>query len=401
MAAPNGAGPEDGRPLGPTAVEESAEDLYHRAPCGYLTTLADGTIARVNETFLNWTGFTEADLVGVLRFSDLLDVGGRIFHETHYAPLLAMQGEVREIAFQLVCPDGRQLPVLVNSTVVPGVGEAPTVTRTTIFDATLRVGYEQELLRARERAEASEVRVREVADLLQRSLLQGGITKGQGFVVETRYRPAFETLEVGGDWYDSFLLADGVTLAISVGDVVGRGIRAACAMGQLRSALRALAGSGIGPGRLLDQLDSFVERLPDAQLATVAYAEINPSNGEVRYACAGHMPPLVVHDAGNTEVLWGGRSTPLGAIPGIPPRPEAETMLHDASRLLLYTDGLIERRGRTLERGLTLLTEAAVRRHDDPLAVMADSMMAELLADEDVRDDVCLLAACLEPPDEF
>ena len=89
--------------------------LYDRAPCGYLSTTPDGRIIRVNDTLLSWTGLRREDLVGRRRFVDLLPVGGRIYHETHYAPTLRMQGTAREIALELVCEDGRRLPVLVNS----------------------------------------------------------------------------------------------------------------------------------------------------------------------------------------------------------------------------------------------------------------------------------------------
>lgn len=380
----------------PDLAPETAEDLYHRAPCGYLTTRVDGTVTRVNQTFLAWTGLEEEDVVG-RRVVDLLGGGSRIFYETHYAPLLMLQGEVREIALDLLCAGDRRLPVLVNSLVVRGDDGEPQGIRTTVFDATLRHEYEQELLRARKRAEASESAARQVALTLQRSLLAGGLERGDGFVVETRYRPAVQSLEVGGDWYDAFLLGDGRTLAVSVGDVVGRGIAAAGAMGQLRSALRALAGSGLGPGAVLDQLDAFSARLPDAKLATVAYAEIQLDTGRVRYAAAGHLPPLAVHDEGDVAYLWGGRSTPLAASVRTEPRPEAEVHLRDASRLLLYTDGLIERRSRDLDDGFALLGTTAARLHDLPIDEMADRLVEELLADEDHRDDVCLLAVCLEP----
>ncbi|HEX2575161.1 MAG TPA: SpoIIE family protein phosphatase [Aquihabitans sp.] len=375
---------------------ETAEDLYHGAPCGYLTTTPDGTLARVNRTFLRWTGYDEAALVGRRRFVDLLSPGSRIYHETHYVPLLVMQEEVREISLELLRADGSRLPVLVNSLLVRDASDQASAVRTTVFDATVRREYERELVRARHRAEASEASVREVARSLQRSLLQGSVTEGAAFQVETRYRPAVATLEVGGDWYDSFLLRDGATLAVSVGDVVGRGIAAAGAMGQIRSALRALAGSESGPGRLLDQLDRFVERVPDARLATVAYAEIDLTDGSVRYACAGHLPPLVIDDTGRADLLWDGRSPPLAAIRRDTPRPEGTTTLGGGSRLLLYTDGLIERRRRGIDAGLDRLVEAASKRFDEPIADMADALMLDLLADEDARDDVCLLVTSFD-----
>src|SRR5215218_4951022 len=144
--------------------EETAEELYEEAPCGYLTTRPDGTIVRVNATFLRWTGYVREDLVGRRRFAELLTAGGRIYHETHYAPLLRMQGSVREIALDLVRADGRRLPVLVNATLkLDGDGE-PRLVRATVFDATDRQRYERELLRARDRERAA----REHADTLQR-----------------------------------------------------------------------------------------------------------------------------------------------------------------------------------------------------------------------------------------
>ncbi|MFY9820316.1 MAG: ATP-binding protein [Thermoanaerobaculia bacterium] len=134
-------------------IEESAEDLYEHAPCGYLSTLPGGLIVRVNETFLTWTGFQRQDLVGRRRFQELLTAGGRIYHETHYAPLLQMQGTVREIAVDIVCADGRRLPALINSVLRKDAAGKPALARTTVFNATDRKEYERELLRERQRAE--------------------------------------------------------------------------------------------------------------------------------------------------------------------------------------------------------------------------------------------------------
>ena len=134
-------------------LEESMEDLYEDAPCGYLSALPDGTLVKVNRTFLTWTGYRREDLVGRRRFVDLLAPGGRIFHETHYAPLLRMQGEVREIALDMLCADGRRLSVLINSVLKTDGEGTPRLVRTTVFNATHRKEYERELLRERQRAE--------------------------------------------------------------------------------------------------------------------------------------------------------------------------------------------------------------------------------------------------------
>ena len=137
-------------------LEESTEDLYENAPCGYVSALPDGPLVKINQTFLTWTGYHREDLVGHKRLRDLLTAGGRIFYETHYAPLLRMQGWVREIAVDIVCADGRRLPVLLNSTLRLDPEGQPLLSRTTIFNATDRKEYERELLRERQRAEQAD-----------------------------------------------------------------------------------------------------------------------------------------------------------------------------------------------------------------------------------------------------
>jgi len=144
-------------------LEESAEDLYENAPCGYLSTLPDGTIVKVNQTFLTWTGYRREDLLAARRFHDLLTVAGKIFYETHLAPLLRMQGFVNEIAFDLVCDDRRRapLPVLVNTVQKKDAAGQPLLNRIMVFNASDRRRYERALLIARQKAE-------QVAEELQR-----------------------------------------------------------------------------------------------------------------------------------------------------------------------------------------------------------------------------------------
>nr|BFE75911.1 hypothetical protein GCM10020092_092120 [Actinoplanes digitatis] len=613
--------------------EEDPGDLYDHAPCGYLTSLPDGTIVKVNETFLAWTGYDRHSLIGRRRFRDLLSPGDKIYYETHYAPLLSMQNDVHEVAFDLICADGRRLPILANSILGRDPAGLPRVIKTTIFNATERRGYEKELLAARRAAEASERRVRVlqeiVADLaaaptesdvadtvvrvpvpafgastatvwlcdadrdqltaiactdsgglarddiprgssravaevarrgdlhvigsieeaeehfpdlatamlrdrhgtvvllpltaaaaaasaeepagvevlgvlcfdfaeqrelsdselrvvrllgqqagqaldrarlyddlrrreirstflaettralevvprlmprarrliermvpemaewasvrlqvgpagmladagrpepdperlaeriaevfesgqaqltdekgpdpgcavlplvangkvfgtlalrmapgwrtavaeavflagladraglalenarlyeqeraiartLQRSLLANDLPSDPRFAIESHYQAAAHDLEVGGDWFDAFQInAD--KLAVVVGDVVGRGIDAATTMGQLRSAIRALASAKAGLARLLERLDRFVERVESARMATVAYAEVDLSTNEMTYACAGHMPPLLVEPGSAPRYLLDARSGALGSRAG-------------------------------------------------------------------------------------
>ncbi len=178
-------GDESGRtrpdePYGASAFESPLEDLYDNAPCGYLSLAPDGAIVKVNRTFLEWTGYGRADVVG-RRFQDLLTVGGRIYHETHLAPLLAMQRSVRGIALDVVRADGSALPVLVNSVLKTGADDRPLGILTTVFDATDRREYERELLRARRREQAA----RERTERLQRVTATLGAARTAQDIAET------------------------------------------------------------------------------------------------------------------------------------------------------------------------------------------------------------------------
>jgi serine/threonine-protein kinase RsbW len=241
---------------------------------------------------------------------------------------------------------------------------------------------------------------REVAYTLQRSLLSGGLPRKQGLRIATLYRPAIADLEVGGDWYDAFELSD-ERIGIVVGDVVGRGLPAASAMGQIRSAIRALAGAGLGPAKLIEQLDHFVGQFGAGRMATLVYVELNPRSGHVRYACAGHFPPLLVQGDEQARYLWEGRSAPLDAHAGQPGRSEAEVKLQPGARLLLYTDGLVERRGRLIWRGLEMLREEMQARREASSTAIVNELSHAMLRDEASRDDVCLLAVSLADSTPF
>ncbi|GAA2336049.1 SpoIIE family protein phosphatase [Dactylosporangium salmoneum] len=657
--------------------DENAEDLYDSAPCGYLSLRPDGTIVRVNRTFLDWTGYGPGELTG-RRIQEIYAGGSRIFHETHLAPLLHLQREVREIAAEFRRADGTRLDALINAQLRDG---PPALMRMTVFDATDRRTYERELLAERRRAERNATRVRllqdvvlrcaaleraeeiagpiervgaeafaatrtrvflldetaaalrpldgagplvslddpgpeaqaagrldvvedaaaggvrivtplvadvrvlgvvsfefdgggalddgaielmrtigrqagqaldrirlleettrrawqsgflarlsralsetagyagrarrlvellvpevaayaqidleeagarasapegadgwtvptdvlaavhaagragrltgvplmatdgrramvlplrarnavigtllltaaeqdapgragradvgpdfladladraglsldnarlserdrEVADTLQRSLLSGTWPQDPRYRVATEYRPAVHTLEVGGDWYDVFATS-AESVGIVVGDVVGRGLHAASAMGQLRSAVRALATAQDGPAAVLRHMDEFVASFAAGQMTTVAYAELSLDSGELRYACAGHLPPLLVEPGGVPTYLWEARSGPLGATAGGRARAEAALTVPRGSRLLLYTDGLVERRGEQLQRRLDRLAELAAEHWQTPLSALAGRLSDAMLPDGGGHDDMCLLA---------
>ncbi|MFN7130721.1 MAG: histidine kinase dimerization/phospho-acceptor domain-containing protein [Myxococcales bacterium] len=138
---------------GAAPFEESLEDLYENAPCGYFSARLDGTLVKANTTFLQWTGYTREEVVGKMRLQQLLTIGGRIFYETHCAPLLAMQGKLNEIALDLVGRNGQQIPVLLNAVMRRDAEGNPLLYRSTVLNVSDRRAYERELQIARKKAE--------------------------------------------------------------------------------------------------------------------------------------------------------------------------------------------------------------------------------------------------------
>jgi serine/threonine-protein kinase RsbW len=232
---------------------------------------------------------------------------------------------------------------------------------------------------------------RSVAETLQRSLLPRDVPDDPRLMVAAVYRPAVDGLEVGGDWFDAFHL-DRDRVGLVVGDVVGRGLHAAAAMGQLRSAVRALATTDAGPALLLNRLDRFVAGVEAADTATMVYAELDLRDGRLRYACAGHPPPVLVGAGGISDLLWGGRSAPLGAHFSTAPRGEAETIIGPGSRLVLYTDGLVERRDAPLDERIEKLAATLQRLASTPFAALVDDVTDAMVGTDPTGDDVCLLA---------
>ncbi|HVL34523.1 MAG TPA: ATP-binding protein [Burkholderiales bacterium] len=137
-----------------TLLEEDLEEAYEHGPAGYVSTLPDGTIVRINSTFLAWTGFERDELIGRRRFPDLFHLPGRIYFETHLRPLLALQGTLNEVAIDIACPHGKLLPAILNAAQKRSAGGEALLTRYTVLDATDRRRYERQLLEARRKAEA-------------------------------------------------------------------------------------------------------------------------------------------------------------------------------------------------------------------------------------------------------
>jgi serine phosphatase RsbU (regulator of sigma subunit) len=239
---------------------------------------------------------------------------------------------------------------------------------------------------AREKARLFE-REQLIAETLQRSLLTDRLQSLPGVRLAARYLPGGDGSDVGGDWYDTMLVPGG--LALTVGDVTGKGIHAAALMGQLRTALRAYALEGHGPADVVSALDRLLAGLGDTRMATTVYGVLEPTGQHLTFARAGHLPPLLVSTAGTAEYLEGGLSLPLGVDPARA-RTAARTTIPPGSTLLLYTDGLVEQRTRPLDVGLERLrTAAASAPHD--VERFCDAVLDEMLPGGE-PDDVAVLA---------
>jgi hypothetical protein len=237
------------------------------------------------------------------------------------------------------------------------------------------------LLEARRR-DTELARLRRTSETFQRAMLPPFADQPQ---VATRYLPASGDLQVGGDWYD-VIEVDDRHLALVVGDCVGHGLAAATTMGQLRNASRALLLEGIGPAAVLEGLDRFAALSPGAESTTVFCAVVDRETGVVTYSCAGHVPPLVVEGAGTWLDQTDG--LPLDIVPER--RAEAQFTLSEGSAIVLYTDGLVERRGESLADGFARLASLVPRMAAATPSEVADTVLAELVP-EGHEDDVAVV----------
>ncbi|WP_405457373.1 SpoIIE family protein phosphatase [Streptomyces sp. NBC_00101] len=340
-------------------LEAGAEELYESAPCGYLSTLMDGTVAKINDTLLGWLGLDRDAVVGRMRFVDLLTVGGRLYHETHFAPLLRMRGRISGIALDIRQTErvgGGRMPVMVSGVIMHGSTGDPLLIRITVFDARDRRAYEEELLRARHaaeeatrRAQADRARLQDALAVLQQALLPDTLPAVPGMEAAAHYHTASPD-RLGGDFYDVFPV-DGTRFAFFLGDVCGKGPQAAAVTALTRHTLRAAALHDPDPVSALATLNTVLyERYsggPDPRYCTAVFGvlETDPATGQVdvHLASGGHPPALVLRADGRADYL----PTPGGLLVGILADADfvtADTRLGPGDTLLLYTDGLTEAR---------------------------------------------------------
>ncbi len=237
-------------------------------------------------------------------------------------------------------------------------------------------------------------RERATALTLQRSMLPTGLSAPSSVEVKHRYLPGSKLIEVGGDWYESIALP-GARVALVVGDVAGHGVRAAVTMGRLRTAIHTLAMLELPPAETLQQLNELMNELGvrEPHFATCVYAIYDAVSGNCELASAGHLPPLLVRPDGTNELLDVMPAPPLGVGTGLI---QSRTLgIEDGSLLVLYTDGLVEKRGRDIDEGLGRLREIfGPGSADQPLEDLCRATLAGVYADEH-RDDIAVLMARL------
>ena len=358
--------------------EASFRELADTAPAMMWMTDTDGLITFVNEGWLRFTGTTFQEEMGeswalgvhpddaehvLTSWEEAL--AARRPWEGEYR-LHHHSGEYRWI-------NDRGVPRHVGGHFVGYVGSAIDIHERRTMESRLFEVYQRE---------------HRIAETLQRSLLPERLPPIEGLEMAARYLPGARGAAIGGDWYDVLERPDG-RVALVVGDVVGHGLRAAASMGQLRNAFRAYGLVEASPAEVVARINRLVMSGVEQVMATVLYLVLDRETGEVSFSAAGHPPPLVIAPDG-PRFLEGGRSVPIGAAEPAVFR-ESTAILPPGSSLLLYTDGLVERRDEPLDRRLEKLAEAAGAASAD-LNDLCERVLSGVLGDVDPGDDVALLA---------
>ena len=364
--------------------EQGFRELADTAPVMIWTTDPEGNLSFVNEGWLRFTGGSLEEELGA-RWTRA--------HPEDSEDLLASWvealGEQRvwEREYRLRRHDGRYrwivdrgVPRFEGGRFAGYIGTATDIHERKLMEERLREVYERE---------------HRVAETLQRSLLPERLPEIEGVSLAARYLPAGRGTEVGGDWYDAIELPGG-KVALVVGDVVGHGLRAAAAMGQLRNACRAYALVDPSPVEVLSRINRLLASSGEGTMATMLFLVLDRQSDELTWSSAGH-PPALLLEAQGSRFLEGGRSVPVGAADPVSFR-EERSVLGEEATLLLYTDGLVERRDVGLDDRLAQLAAAASASGGE-LDHVCDQILSGVLGNAEPADDVALLAVRPEPVD--
>ncbi len=236
-------------------------------------------------------------------------------------------------------------------------------------------------------------RQRSLAETLQHSLLPDRLPHIPGIETAARYLAGGPGVEVGGDWYDVIQLPGG-RIGLAIGDVVGKGEKAAALMGHLRSALRAYGMDGRSPAEVMDRLNALLLDTGPDQMATVIYVVLDPETGVLQFVNAGHPPPLLAAPDGTATYLDDSRGMPIGALPGAH-YVESTAAMPPGALLVMYTDGLVEDRENPIDVGLDRLRRAVVQGPAD-LDALCAQVLAQALKGREAHDDTAVLAVRLQ-----
>ncbi|MFE1444245.1 PP2C family protein-serine/threonine phosphatase [Streptomyces sp. NPDC058739] len=396
--------------------------VFHALPAGIALLTPELVYADVNEAYLSLSGRTLDQLIGRFLFDvfpDNPDDPNANGMRNLYASLrrVATTGERDTMALQrydvedperpgvwqerywspvnvpVLAPDGtvalllhrvEEVTELIKARGARGIGDRARVLEAELYTRA------RELQEVNERLRQAHAREREVALHLQQAMLPAPSPLGHHRAA-VRYRPAIGALNVCGDWYDLVDMPRTGRTAVAVGDVVGHGLRAAGVMGQLRSALSATSHVASGPAQALEVLGQYARSLDGAESTTAASVFIDWNARTLTYSSAGHPPPALCHPDGTVTFLDQATDPPLGARPEHVSRPQGVTSFTDGCVLVLYTDGLIERRHEDIDTGLARLADTLARHHTTDPDALADILLAHLIPPAGLTDDTALV----------
>ena len=371
------------------------DDLFESAPCGYALIGDDGLFTRVNAEFRRLTGRASDDLLGRADLSAVFAVGGRLFLQTHLWPMLEHDGSVREVALDVLRPDGSRVPVLFSAD-ADSSSTRGTGIRVVVIETRERHRYEQDLLSATRDAERARLEATALANTLQRTLIPPLPPRIPLLTVSAAYQPAGDGSVVGGDFYDIFQVGP-QRWWIVLGDVSGKGVSAATVTSFVRYTVRALAIDHPDPSELLRHLDHAMHLDATEHYCTLIIARLTRSapHWEMELALAGH-PPAVVRDRDGHVRELGTFGTPVGLVD----QPSFTTIHHllQDEIITFYTDGVTEARGTQGMYGETRLRELVAGLPHDPHAI-TEAISRDVVGYQDgaLSDDVAIVTFATDP----